>query len=104
MAAEKRGNVGKLDYNFDCCSVTEVQSKDGRWFRVTCRMFRSWDGPRRIKQSTNMYEYDTTQFKDYYGPVYQYDTNCVVEPDGRCDIRWEDGYVFSPDRRARHRK
>lgn len=104
MAAEKRGNTGKLDYNFDPCDVTEVKLKSGRWHRVTCRVFRSWDGPRRIKKSTNMYESHTTEFRDYFGPTYQYDTNFVVEPDGRCDIRWEDGYVFTPDRRARHRK
>jgi len=58
--SEKRGDVGKLIYDFNQCWLTEVQNKEGSWYRTTCRMFRSWDGPRRIKESTNMYEYDTT--------------------------------------------
>ena len=101
--SEKRGDTGKLIYDFNECWLTEVQNKEGRWYRTTCRMFRSWDGPRRIKESTNMYEYDTTQFQEYNGPLFMYNTNLEVEPDGRCDIRWEPGYIHTQSLH-RHRK
>ena len=50
-----------------------------------------------------MYEYDNTQFQEYHGPLYMYNTNLEVEPDGRCDIRWEPGYIHSQSLH-RHRK
>jgi hypothetical protein len=74
--AEKKGNTGQLKYDFNTKWSTEVQFKeDGKWFRATCREFRSFDGPRRIflKNEDNIWEYI-----EYKGPVYMYNTNTHV--------------------------
>lgn len=71
--AEKRGNTGQLKYDFNTKWSTEVQlEKEGKWYRATCRQFRSFDGPRRIfiKDENNEWSYIT-----YKGPVYIFDTN-----------------------------
>ena len=49
MAAEKRGHIVKLEYDFNTAGVLEV-SINNTWYRVTSRHFRSFDGPRRITQ------------------------------------------------------
>ena len=77
---EKRGNTGKLIYDFNTAGVMEVLLK-GRWCRTTCKEFRSFDSKRRITEPTKIklgqvdmpmrtYTYD--------GPVYLYDTNIEV--------------------------
>lgn len=73
MASEKRGSTGQLKYDFNTKYSTEVQlKKDGRWYRASCRDFRSFDGPRRIfiKDEDGEWKYIT-----YKGPVYMLDTN-----------------------------
>lgn len=81
MAAEKRGDTGKLEYDFPTHGVCEVQMNDDEWYRVTSRDFRSFDGPRRITLP------DYTKHKDvqvpmttydYDGPVYMWATNTPV--------------------------
>lgn len=78
---EKRGNTGKLIYDFNTAGVMEVLLKD-IWRRTTCKEFRSFDGKRRITEPTAIqhgkvdmpmrtYEYD--------GPTYVYDTNMEIE-------------------------
>ena len=56
--AEKTGNTIKLFYDFPTQLSTEVFS-GGDWNRVTCRNFRSFNGPRRImkfnKQNESYY-------------------------------------------------
>jgi hypothetical protein len=64
--AEKRGNTGKLHYNFNQSGNLEVEM-DGMWYRVTPRDFRSFNGTRRI--SGELYD----------GPTYLYGTNQIVE-------------------------
>lgn len=77
---EKRGNTGKLVYDFNTAGVMEVLLK-GIWRRTTCKEFRSFDAKRRITEPTSIqhgkvdmpmrtYEYD--------GPSYVYDTNIEV--------------------------
>ena len=74
MATEKRGATGQLKYDFNTKWSTEVQlEKNGKWYRATCREFRSFDGPRRIyvkNEETGIYEYVS-----YRGPLYLFDTN-----------------------------
>lgn len=61
---EKRGNIGKLKYDFDPASEMEIFLPNGNnWYRVTARAFRSFNGKRRLNK------------KEYQGPVYSYDTN-----------------------------
>ena len=44
--AEKRGHLEKMMYDFPTEAVLEVCIK-GKWYRVTSREFRSFDGKRR---------------------------------------------------------
>ena len=44
---EKRGNTGKLKYDFNTAWVCEVEMQ-GKWYRVIERDFRSYNGPRRL--------------------------------------------------------
>lgn len=77
---EKRGNTGKLIFEFNPLAALEVQYNDGdeRWFRVSAEHFRAFDGKRRITEPAEVirgcqdvkmktYEYD--------GPVYIWGTN-----------------------------
>lgn len=80
--AEKRGFTGKLEFPFNQVGVLEIQ-KGGRWFRVTDRYFRSYDGPRRITAPTEvargMHNRDVNRETVMYeGPIYEYMTNNVV--------------------------
>jgi hypothetical protein len=85
--AEKRGSTVKLIYDFPTQLSTEVLT-NGEWNRVTCRQFRSFNGPRRImkfdKQNNSYYE-------DYNGPVFLYETNLKLK-----DIS-KKGYVYPHD-------
>lgn len=80
--SEKKGFTGKLEYPFDRNGVLEVQLKTGKWYRVTERDFRAYDGPRRItlQGRTIKGQYSDTEMQEYLGPVYLYETNSVVEP------------------------
>lgn len=60
--SEKRGNTGKLIYDFNVAANLEVQVGD-MWCRVTARDFRSFNGARRINETP------------YDGPVYLSNTN-----------------------------
>ena len=82
--AEKRGLADQnLIYDFNTAGVLEVfiGSLDG-WYRVTGREFRSFNGPRRITlpdytEHKNVYVPMSTW--EYYGPVYAFGTNQIVE-------------------------
>ena len=63
--AEKRGNTGKLNYDFNQAANLEVQINDV-WYRVTPREFRSFSGPRRINEA------------QYIGPTYLFGTNQIT--------------------------
>jgi hypothetical protein len=63
---EKRGNTGKLHYDFNTAANLEVEL-DGIWYRVTAREFRSFNNPRRISGES------------YSGPVYLFGTNQIIK-------------------------
>jgi hypothetical protein len=63
--SEKRGNTGKLIYDFNVSANLEVQVED-TWYRVTARDFRSFNGVRRIFEVP------------YEGPLYVFATNIKV--------------------------
>lgn len=73
--AEKKGNTVKLFYDFPTQLSTEVFD-NGCWNRVTCRQFRSFNGPRRIMKfdkDNNMY------YEEYNGPVFFFETNIKLK-------------------------
>lgn len=65
----------KLKYDFPTQLSTEI-FKNEDWQRVTCKDFRSFNGPRRILK----FDTDGTSFyEDYNGPIYLYETNYVLK-------------------------
>ena len=80
---EKRGDTGKILYDFNTSAVLEVCIK-GTWYRTTCREFRSFDGARRttqpVKQPAQGGDFTNIEMitQDYLGPVYMYLTNLRV--------------------------
>jgi hypothetical protein len=87
IMAEKKGNTVKLFYDFPTQLSTEVKDGD-QWLRVTCRHFRSFNGPRRImkfdKQNKPFYD-------DYNGPIFLYETNIKLKDMSK------KGYVYPHD-------
>lgn len=78
---EKRGNTGKLRYDFNTAGVLEVCIK-GNWYRASAREFRSYNGQRRISepQTVVLGNADVSvDTYDYTGPVYVFNTNIEVE-------------------------
>jgi hypothetical protein len=84
--SEKRGNTGKLKYDFPTEAVMNVQTVTGQWYRVTANHFRSWNGNREyvkpIKQPTHGESFSNVPTKSYtyVGPVYLLGTNKEVDP------------------------
>lgn len=79
---EKRGNTGKLKYDFNTAWVCEVEIQ-GKWFRVIERDFRSFNGPRRLTRPNlavlgNVHVGSETF--DYEGPYYYWNTNTKFNP------------------------
>ena len=85
--AEKKGNTVKLIYDFPTQLSTEVFSS-GEWVRVTCRHFRSFNGPRRIMKFNRQNE---SYYEDYNGPIFLYETNLKLK-----DMN-KKGYVYPHD-------
>jgi len=84
--AEKRGGLEKMRYDFPTEAVLEVQIKS-KWYRVTSREFRSFDGKRRytkpVKQpSQGMRDLNELKWEtiDYTGPLYMFASNEEVIP------------------------
>jgi hypothetical protein len=81
--AEKRGDIGKLSYDFPTHGVLEVCMK-GTFYRATSKEFRSFDGERRITMPKNQPRIgeDFTNIEvmtfPYDGPVFMYGTNRKV--------------------------
>jgi hypothetical protein len=44
---EKRGETGKLVFDFNTAWVCEIQMNSGKWYRVLDIDFRSFNGPRK---------------------------------------------------------
>jgi hypothetical protein len=75
----KRGETGKLIYDFETTSNCEVLVKE-TWCRVTPREFRSFQGKRRINNES------------YEGPVYLFKTNKQIHITDSTE-----NIVYSPD-------
>lgn len=79
--SEKRGQTGKMVYDFPTHAVLEISIK-GTWYRVTSRDFRSFNGERRITFPKQAYYKDIIKTPmetvQYTGPVYLYETNIEV--------------------------
>ena len=85
MAGEKRGQIEKMRYDFPTEAVLEVQIKS-KWYRVTSREFRSFDGHRRLTMPTQqpglgMKNLDELEFVTYdcdHLPLYMFGSNKEV--------------------------
>jgi hypothetical protein len=82
--AEKRGLEDQnLIYEFNQAGSLEVYHSGLKgWYRVTGKDFRSFNGPRRITlpEYTEHRNVDVPMITyEYYGPVYIWGTNTVVD-------------------------
>lgn len=78
--AEKRGHIEKLTFDFNTAGVLEI-FMNNKWFRVTTKDFRSFDGKRRITEPTVTERYNPytpMRTYDYEGPVFLWGTNKQV--------------------------
>jgi hypothetical protein len=96
MAAEKRGHLEKMVYDFPTEAVLEVYIK-GKWYRVTSREFRSFDGKRRYTKpekqpGQGMKDLDKIKFitVNYDGPLYMFGSNIEVTHE------WNEKIVSTP--------
>lgn len=95
--AEKRGGLEKMKYDFPTEAVLEVQIK-GKWYRVTSREFRSFDGHRRYTKPERQpglafHDVDEIPFITYdydHGPLYMFGSNVEVERE------WNEKMVSTP--------
>lgn len=105
--AEKRGLLDQtLIYEFNTAGSLEVfmTSMNG-WYRVTARDFRSFNGPRRITLPEYV-EHGNVDVPmavyEYYGPVYAWGTNQVVDYSDTGSIekskQWEEARKISEKR------
>lgn len=79
---EKRGNTGKLEYDFNTAWACEIQLPSGTWKRTLETNFRSYNGPRRITRPTRVElgnPYVENETFEYTGPVYYYKTNTICD-------------------------
>jgi hypothetical protein len=79
---EKRGETGKLVFDFNTAWACEVQMNSGKWYRVLDIDFRSFNGPRRITgpKGIELGKQLGTETWDYDGPSYYYKTNIRFNP------------------------
>jgi hypothetical protein len=79
MGKEKTGQTEKLKYDYNTALESQVQLENGKWYRVTCREFRSFNGPRRLIR----YENREPVYEEYNSPLYYWNTNVICkEPIG----------------------
>ena len=78
--SEKKVNTIQLKYDFDTVKETQIQlKKEGKWYRVTCREFRSFNGPRRFVRYPN----GEPTYEEYNAPLYYWNTNIrCKKPEG----------------------
>lgn len=79
---EKRGNTGKLVFDFNTAWACEIQMNNGKWYRALDIDFRSFNGPRRITgpKGIELGKHLGTETFEYEGPIYFYKTNIRVNP------------------------
>ncbi len=75
---EKRGNTGKLKYDFNTAAHLEVEYKPECWVRVTPTEFRAFNCPRRINSV------------EYIGPIYLFNTNTIIKEPTKTGIQFVD--------------
>lgn len=79
----KRGEIEKLEFPFNTAGALEIYMPAlNNWYRVTAKDFRSFNGQRRITAPEVVERGNIdipTVTEEYYGPVYQYGTNHIVE-------------------------
>ena len=80
MAREKTGDLESIKYDFNTVPECQIQLDNGKWYRVTPRDFRSFNGPRRFVKYPN----DEPVFEEFEGGLYYWNTNTrVKEPIGK---------------------
>lgn len=94
--AEKRGHLEKMVYDFPTEAVLEVCIKE-KWYRVTSREFRSFDGKRRYTKPERQPGLGMKDLKDikwitveYNGPLYMFGSNKEVVHE------WNEKIVATP--------
>jgi hypothetical protein len=94
--AEKRGHLEKMVYDFPTEAVLEVCIKE-KWYRVTSREFRSFDGKRRYTKPEKQPGQGMKDLKDikwitveYNGPLYMFGSNKEVVHE------WNEKIVATP--------
>lgn len=84
--SEKKGHTEKIKYNFNTASNLESFIPNlKQWIRQTSREFRSSSYKRRING------------EEYFGPVYEYDTNRLVSIDKQTNCI--ESYNYRPSKR-----
>lgn len=80
--AEKRGLENQnLINDYNTAGVLEIFQND-KWYRVTTKDFRSFNGPRRITEPTKVEHgnpWVDLKTYEYHGPVFKWGTNTVVD-------------------------
>ena len=87
--AEKRGHTEKLTYDFNTAGVLEIFLRNEKWYRVTSKDFRSFDGRRRITEPTITERYNPNtpmHTYEYEGPVFLWGTNKQVKYNGTGEL------------------
>jgi hypothetical protein len=79
----KRGETEKLEFPFNTAGLLEIFMPNlNDWYRATAKDFRSFNGPRRISEPTEVIlgNVDVSmRTYDYYGPVFMWGTNKIIE-------------------------
>lgn len=97
--SEKKGHLVKLFYDFDTAGVLEIFLHNEKWFRVTSREFRSFDGKRRITKPIKpqgrgeIYNIPMVT-EEYFGPVYMWGTNKEVRYKGTHSLVNSDTSIY----------
>ena len=79
---EKRGETGKLEFDFNTAWAHEIQMNNGKCYRALDIHFRSFNGPRRISgpKGIALGEHLGSETFEYNGPTYYYKTNIRCNP------------------------
>lgn len=102
--AEKRGETGKLLYDFNTAGVVEIFLNND-WRRASINDFRSFDGPRRVTEPTQVILGNVDvpmKVTPYDGPVYLFGTNKQVDKQNLLKIItssvWEQARAYTQKR------
>jgi hypothetical protein len=93
--AEKRGQTETLKYDFNTAKELQVKLNE-KWYRVTPREFRSYNGERRLVYTR---EYKVIH-EEYNGPIYYWGTNKLC----KTPISLGTQYIFDVSRETQVRQ